>query len=219
VTRPVVRLALFVAAASLIFLAFNTLYAFRNTLYQLDTIESERNQWQHPAEIIRELNLREGNTVVDLGSGAGYFALKLSPVVGKRGQVLAVDLRRLSLLFLWARALQRGENNVQVVVGTEDDPHLAPGSVDSVLICNTYHEFHNADAILDQVFRSLRRGGRLVVVDRGPRDGQITGEHQVRHATVEAELTQKNFEIVSRQDRFIDRQGDEPWWLLTGRKP
>ena len=92
--------------------------------------------------------------MVDLGSGAGYFALKLSPAVGKRGQVLAVDLRRLSLFFLWTRALLRGQHNVHVIVGEEDNPRLPTGTVDAVLICNTYHEFSNPELMLNHIFRS-----------------------------------------------------------------
>jgi predicted methyltransferase len=85
------KLALFLASAILIFLSLNTLYSFTNTLRQLDLIEAERDRWQRPSDVVRALDLREGNTAVDLGSGAGYFALKLSPAVGKTGQVLATS--------------------------------------------------------------------------------------------------------------------------------
>ena len=217
--RPLFRLALFLVCAILIFLAFNTLYSFTNTLNRLDVVESERDQWQRPSDVLRALNLREGNTVVDLGSGAGYFALKLSPAVGKRGQVLAVDLRRLSLFFLWTRALLRGQHNVHVIVGEEDNPRLPTGTVDAVLICNTYHEFSNPELMLNHVFRSLRPGGRLVVVDRAPRATEDEHTHEVPSTVVEGELRQKGFEIVSQDDHFIDRPGDDLWWLVIGRKP
>jgi SAM-dependent methyltransferase len=71
------------------------------TLGVLDQVERERDTWQRPDEIIRQLDLTPGNTVVDLGSGAGYFSLKIAPRVGPTGRVLAVDLRRESLAFLW----------------------------------------------------------------------------------------------------------------------
>src|SRR5262245_8862433 len=87
------------------------------TLQQLKAVEAERDQWQRPADIIRELNLKTGNVVIDFGSGAGYFALKLSDSVGNGGQVLAVDLRRLSLLFLRIRSVLAGKHNVQTIVG------------------------------------------------------------------------------------------------------
>ena len=217
--RPLFRLALFLACAILILLALNTLYAFTNTLTRLDVVESQRDQWQRPLDVLRALDLRPGNTVVDLGSGAGYFALKLSPAVDSRGQVLAVDLRKLSLFFLWTRALLRGQHNVHVIVGEEDDSRLATDSVDAVLICNTYHEFNNPELILNRVFQALRPGGRLVVVDRAARATAAQHTHEVPFTVVEGELRNKGFEIVSQDDSFIDRPGEDLWWLVVGRKP
>jgi ubiquinone/menaquinone biosynthesis C-methylase UbiE len=217
--RPLFRLTLFLAGAILIFLALSTLYSFTNTLNRLDLVESERDHWQRPADVVVALALREGNTVVDLGSGAGYFALKLSPAVGKRGQVLAVDLRRLSLFFLWTRAVLGGQPNVHVIAAEEDNPRLPTGSVDAVLICNTYHEFSNPQLMLNHVFRSLRPGGRLVVVDRASRATEAEHAHEIPLAVVEGELRQKGFEIVSQDDHFIDRPRDDLWWLVIGRKP
>ena len=217
--RPLFRLALFLVCAILIFLAFNTLYSFTNTLNRLDVVESERDHWQRPLDVLQTLDLREGSTVVDLGSGAGYFALKLSPAVGKRGQVLAVDLRRLSLFFLWTRALLRGQHNVHVIIGEEDNPRLPTGTVDTVLICNTYHEFSNPELMLNHIFLSLRPGGRLVVVDRAPRATEAEHAHEVPLTVVEGELRRKGFEIVNQEDHFIGRPGDDLWWLVIARKP
>jgi ubiquinone/menaquinone biosynthesis C-methylase UbiE len=217
VTRA--RLALFLACAILIFLASYTLYSFTNTLRQLDLIESQRDQWQRPSDVLRALDLRDGSTVVDLGSGAGYFTLKLSPAVGKRGRVLAVDLRRLSLFFLWTRARLLGQHNVQAIAGTADDPRLPAGAVDAVLICNTYHEFTNAPAMLDHAFRSLRPGGRVVVLDRAPHETDADRAHAARLSFVEDQFRRQGFQIVSHDGHFIDRPGDDSWWLLIGQKP
>jgi len=67
------------------------------------------------------------------------FALKLSALVGARGAVLAVDVRRESLAFLWIRRFIRDARNVRVILGTPDDPRLPVGAADAVLIANTYH--------------------------------------------------------------------------------
>jgi serine/threonine protein kinase len=202
-----------------------TVSSFSNTLTRLNVVEAERDRWQRPADVLRALDLSAGSTVVDLGSGAGYFTLKLSAIVGRRGEVLAVDLRRLSLFFLRIRALMRNQHNIGIIVGTPDDPRLPMGRVDAVLISNTYHEFSNHLLMLDHTWPSLRRGGRLVIVDRGPRDERekpengVAPDHEVSVALVEADLRQKGFEILSRDDRFIDQPGDEPWWLIVARRP
>jgi ubiquinone/menaquinone biosynthesis C-methylase UbiE len=186
------------------------------TLQQLKVVEAGRDQWQRPADIIQALNLKSGNVVVDFGSGSGYFALKLSDAVGSGGQVLAVDLRRLSLLFLRIRALLGGRRNLQTIVGSVDDPHLASGTVDAVLIANTYHELTAPEKILAHLSRALRPGGRLVIVDR---KGSSSEHHQAVPPAVEAEVRKAGFSIVSRNDEFIHPAGDESWWLLVADRP
>ena len=110
------------------------------TLRTLTIVERERDTWQRPDDILRALNLSPGMTVVDLGSGAGYFSLKIAPRVAPAGRVLAVDLRRESLAFLWIRAVLGGHANLHVIRNQVDDPKLPPGPIDAVLIANTYHE-------------------------------------------------------------------------------
>jgi hypothetical protein len=98
--------------------------------------------------------------------------------------------------------------------------------VDAVLIANTYHELDRPTGILSLVFRAMTSGGRLVVVDRGPRtndDGTrdaSTMRHELRPGAAAVEIEQSGFEVVTRDDRFIDRSGDDDvWWLIVARKP
>jgi predicted methyltransferase len=196
------------------------------TLRILTVVEAERDQWQRPAEILRALALNDGATVVDLGSGAGYFALKLSPMVGARGVVFAEDIRRESLTFLWIRRFLRDARNVQVIVGEPDNPHLPVGTVDAVLIANTYHELSPSRPILDAVFEAMKPGARLVIVDRshrgagGPSPAAESGRHDISLEIVQREISQRGLETISHDQRFIDRPEDiDVWWLLVARKP
>ena len=193
------------------------------TLRALDDVEHQRDTWQRPDDVIQHLAVRSGHSVVDLGSGAGYFALKIAPRVAPDGLVLAVDLRRQSLAFLWVRAWRRGYSNLHVIRGDVNDPRLPPGPIDAALIVNTFHELTNSAAILQALFRSMRSGGRLVVVDRGPhREGRPHPREIHRAITLdeaEHEITRQGFQTVVKDDQFIDRAEDDPWWLLAARKP
>jgi ubiquinone/menaquinone biosynthesis C-methylase UbiE len=123
-----------------------TAYQVVRTVQQLTIVEAERDRWQRPNDIIHELNLNRNSTVVDLGCGSGYFALRLSRVVNSGGSVLAVDIRRLPLTFLWIRAVIHGAHNVRTILGDPEDSHLPPRGVNAVLIANTYHELDNPKA-------------------------------------------------------------------------
>src|SRR6202030_473989 len=157
-----VKLVFFLVSGIIILFIFDTAYQGLNTLSRLNVVEAERDQWQRPTDVIHALNLSPGNVVVDLGCGSGYFTLKLSAPVGKNGSVLAEDIRRLPLVFLWPRTFHRSLHNVAIVHGEPDNPHLPVRGVNAVLIANTYHEFANSQAILGHVVRSLVSGGRLV---------------------------------------------------------
>jgi ubiquinone/menaquinone biosynthesis C-methylase UbiE len=219
-----VKLLAFFICALAVFLLLNTGYSALNTLSRLDVVEAERDQWQRPAAVIQALGIRPGDVALDLGCGSGYFALKLSSPVGKAGRVLAEDIRRLPLTFLWFRTILKNERNVTVVRGGATDPHLSRRQVNEVLIANTYHELADSQVILAQVRQSLVSDGRLVVLDRSPNPADIgatrLAEHEISAGQVESELRQAQFEIVARQDDFIEKDPDnESWWLIVARKP
>ena len=200
------------ATMSIVYVAYSAI----NTLGQLDAVERERDGWQHADEILAALDLHQGQLVVDLGSGAGYFSLKLSPIVGSSGRVVAADLRKLSLAFLQARAALRGIRNIEVVVADPDNPHL-PDRADAILICNTYHELRNPAAILQYAYHSLARGGRVVITDRSPAD-EPKAEHAVPSDIVQSTVIQAGFTIERVADPLFTDSHGEAWWLLAGRK-
>jgi predicted methyltransferase len=218
------KLLLFFFCALAVLVLLNTGYSALNTISRLDQVEMERDQWQRPAEVVQALDIKPGDVVVDLGCGAGYFALKLSSPAGKGGRVLAEDIRRLPLVFLWWRTILKNERNITVVHGAPADPHLPREGVNEVLIANTYHELADSQAILAHVRQALVSGGRLIVVDRAPNPADIDPSPQVEHEIsaqrVESEIRQANFEIVSRQNDFIEKDRDnQSWWLIVARRP
>ena len=228
------RVALFSVLVVIMVAALLQFYQLSQTLYQLNLAEQERDHWQRPDDVIESLNLKDGNVVADVGSGVGYFSLKLAPKVAGHGSVLAEDILGQSLTFLWIRAFLQHQTNIRTIHGVLDNPLLPKEGVDAVLIANSYHEFARPLAMLDHTFRALRPGGCLVVLDRGPRS--FHGEsretqmqqNQIAAAIAEDEIRQRGFDVISRDDHFIDRPanerpGDRPddhvWWLIVARKP
>ena len=53
----------------------------------------EREQEERGDLLLRELGLKAGMTVADVGAGTGYYARRMAPLVGSGGQVLAVDVQ------------------------------------------------------------------------------------------------------------------------------
>jgi len=213
------RIIAFLIAVLLCLAAFNALYKGINTIRYLDVVESERDGWQRPDAVIAALDIKAGSTVAEIGSGAGYFSLKLSRSVGPSGRVIAEDIQRFPLLFLWIRSSSRAEHNLTVRVGDGDDPRLPKGALDAVLIANTYHEFANPATILHRVREALSTGGRLVVLDRGTLS-EIPEQHshELSPGVVANQMGENGFQIIQRDDRFILHGGGEQWWLIVAQK-
>jgi SAM-dependent methyltransferase len=115
--------------------------------------------------IVAELRLAPGMAVADVGAGTGAFLAPLARGVGETGRLYAVDISPRFLLHLRRRAADEGWSQVEVVEGSERSAELAPGSVDRVFACDTYHHFEYPGSMLASLYRALRPGGQLVIVD------------------------------------------------------
>jgi precorrin-6B methylase 2 len=133
----------------------------------------EREEEEHPTGVLDSLDLGPGNVVADLGAGSGYFTFRMSPKVGETGRVLAVEVQEAMLTTLRARASTKKITNVEVVQGSEVDPHLPIGAVNLVLIVDVYHELAYPFEVMTKVRESLKPGGRVVFVEYRKEDPEV----------------------------------------------
>lgn len=116
-------------------------------------------------DILRELNLRPGMAVADVGAGTGFFSLMMAEQVGDEGKVHAVDIAQNFLDAIDQRARAAGLNNVQTLLAGQNSVNLTPNSVDLVYIADTYHHFEYPVTYMKTIVQALKPGGQVVVVD------------------------------------------------------
>ncbi len=126
-------------------------------------LEGGRRREMIPVEsVIPRMNIREQDSVADLGAGTGYFTL---PMASMCGEVIAVDMEPKMLAFLKDRAFEEAIDNVSLVKGEITSLPLASESVDRVMAAFVYHEVESQDRLLRECHRVLRPSGSLTVID------------------------------------------------------
>lgn len=127
--------------------------------------DPSRDEWQQPDKVVTELGIEPGQSVADLGSGPGYFTLRLARAVGPEGRVYAIDISRPMLEFLQKQAAQEHIGNIQTIVAEPHDPRLPPASMDMIFICDTLHHIPDRTTYYPLLWRALKPAGRLVNID------------------------------------------------------
>ena len=152
----------------------------------------ERESEEKPAEVIKAMKLHGDEVIADLGAGSGYFTFRLAP---KAGKVLAVELQDEMIATLHQRAKEHKVANVEVVKGTECDPHLPAGGVDLVLIVDVYHELSCPFEVMTQVRKALKPAGRVMFVEYRKEDPAVAIKevHKMSVAQLEKEMAVVKF--------------------------
>src|SRR3954471_16166957 len=101
------------------------------------------------AEQVMELSgVKPGMSVADVGAGEGYYTVRLAPVVGAKGRVLAEDILPEARDQLSERVQRERLDNVAVKLGTPDNPTLPLTSFDRIFLVHMYHEVTSPYAFL-----------------------------------------------------------------------
>jgi cyclopropane fatty-acyl-phospholipid synthase-like methyltransferase len=125
--------------------------------------DPERDAWQKPAEVIAALKLAPGAAVADIGSGTGYFAVRLARAV-PQGKVFGADLEPDMVRFLNERAAKEKLPNLSSHLAAENGPKL-PTPVDLVLVVDTYHHIGDRARYFRELRAALKAGGRVAIID------------------------------------------------------
>ena len=130
--------------------------------------------WPTPGATLRKLGLSSGDSLAEVGSGNGYFALPAARIVAP-APVYAIDLDADLLEELDQLAGQHGIGNIEPVHGDARSlgAHLS-NPVDVALIANSFHGVQNLTGFVDDVASTLAEDGRVTVVNWRDRPRETT---------------------------------------------
>ena len=178
----------------------------------------EREREERTDLLVDALDLQPGDTAADVGAGTGYFTFRMAERVPE-GRVLAVDIQPEMLTLLEAEEQRLGLDNVEPVLGAEDDPKLPAGEVDLVLMVDAYHEFEFPREMMAVIAASLSPTGRVALVEYRGEDPAVPIKrlHKMTEAQAIREMEAAGLVHLSTSDvlpqqhlMFFGRPGPTP---------
>ncbi len=165
--------------------------------------------WQKPNVLIERLGPLAGKTVVEVGSGTGFFTRRLAKRAAK---VIALDIDPSMLLIL--DSLNRQELDTAAYAHIDprlvpaDDPNLGDAEADAALVVNTFMYIQDGPAYLQKLRNGLKSGSPILIVDFKTKSTPVGPPVQSRMALsdVERALVEAGFTEVNADDTTLDYQ-------------
>jgi ubiquinone/menaquinone biosynthesis C-methylase UbiE len=157
--------------------------------------------------LVKTLEIHEGSVVGEIGAGGGELTIAMAKAVGESGKVFSNELNKDRLAALSGVAEKAGAKNVTPIEGAEAATNFPDQCCDAIFMRNVYHHFADPAAMDASLFKSLKPGGRLAVIDFTPPGEEAAkpsgrsadGFHGVKPATVARELLAVGFEVISAE--------------------
>lgn len=170
-------------------------------------------------DVIDACQIKSGESIADIGAGTGFYSRLFAKTTGWGGWVYSVDISPQFLQHIVRRATAEGIENVTPVLGSDVSVRLPIESVDLVFICDTYHHFEKPTQTLASLYRAMKPGGRLVLIDFERIPGKsrkfIMGHVRAGKSVFKNEVMAAGFEF---QDE-VEIDGFEENYLLRFVKP
>ncbi|WP_299289602.1 class I SAM-dependent methyltransferase [uncultured Mucilaginibacter sp.] len=162
---------------------------------------NNRQQEENTTLAISKLPITAASVVADIGAGTGYYTFRIAKKV-PQGKVYAVEVQDEFIRYLNQKKKELGQQNVQVIKGSETSPNLPDASVDLAIMVDVYHELLYPHEVLQALHKALKPGGKLLLLEYRAEDPKIEIKelHKLSVAQANKELAANGFKLFQRNE-------------------
>ncbi len=126
---------------------------------------SDRYDEIKPEKLLKEIGLKAGDTVLDVGVGTGFFAVPALEIIGELGKLFGTDISKDMLEY--TRERTKTFSNVELILNDGINIPVEENSVDFAIMSFVLHETSDKDKVISQVRKTLKSGGTFCIVEWG----------------------------------------------------
>ncbi|PKG82465.1 hypothetical protein CXF85_13335 [Colwellia sp. 75C3] len=185
--------------------------------------DSQQDNGRKPAQVIDFVGVKKGDKVLDLLAGGGYYSELLSRVVGDKGAV-TLQIPKAYLKYaeksLEVRLANDRLENVTYLLSEAENLKLNENTYDSAFLVLGFHDMFfkeegwnfTADEVIPQVLKSLKKGGKLLVIDHDAEDKSgirdVKSLHRIDSAFVKTDLEKRGFKLI-KTSKILENNNDD----------
>ena len=172
-----------------------------------------REQWDVTSEAMKVIGIKPGMHIADVGSGAGYYSVKMAKLVGETGKIYALDTEEDRVAYVEESCKRLGLKNVENIQTDGSTLALGGRKVDMAIMVSLYHVIYavgNArerNMLVNDIRNSLTADGRLIIIDNNvvaPGHVPYHGPY-IAKELVAAQLVNYGFKLVAMHEYIPQR--------------
>lgn len=152
-------------------------------------------------------SLKEGEIVLDLGSGAGFDAFLAAPKVGKTGRVIGVDMTDEMLEKARGNAKKGRYTNIEFRKGDIEDLPIEDNSVDAIISNCVINLAPDKEKVFSEAYRVLKSGGRIMASDVvlvKPLPEELKNDNELLVGCVSGAILKQDYLMLLEKAGFSD---------------
>lgn len=163
-------------------------------------------------ETLSVIGLKTGDKFADIGCGIGYFSIPAAEVIGSKGTVYALDVKKEMIEELDKKIEENKLENIRTVITDEYDFKLEDNSVSYAFMCTVLHEIEDRIKFINETKRILVDGGKIAVVEWIKKENSWGPQfsHRVDSSDIKKELKNCGFEEIY----YVEL--NEYFYIVTG---